>query len=95
MTNLFIAYDLMTPGKDYTAVHKAIKSLGNWQQLQFSLFYVHTHLSQQKASAIVWQSMDANDRLCVINAYGASIPNATPAVVNAIDGVWNGATKAA
>lgn len=89
MTNLFIAYDLMTPGKNYAAVHAAIKSIGTWQQLQFSLFYVHFGYTQEQASAIVWRAMGRNDRLTVINAYGASIPNATSAEVNAINQVWN------
>ena len=35
MTNLFIAYDLMSFGKNYEGVRDAIKSLGSWYQFQF------------------------------------------------------------
>jgi hypothetical protein len=95
MTNLFIAYDLMTPGKDYTAVHAAIKSLGIWKQLQFSLFYVHTNLTHEQAAAIVWRAIDSNDRLSVINAFGVTIADASQAEINAINQVWNAPAKAA
>lgn len=95
MTNLFISYDLMTPGKDYTAVQKAIKSLGPWEQLQYSLFYVHTAHTKEQAASIVWAAMDATDRLCVVDANGATVPNATPAQVAAINGLWNVPAKAA
>lgn len=89
MTNLFISYDLDKPGQNYAAVHKAIKSLGKWMHLQDSFFYVHTGHTQESAAAAVWAVMDRNDKLCVVRAYGASIPNATPEQINAINGVWN------
>jgi hypothetical protein len=95
MTNLFISYDLMTPGKDYSRVHNAIKSLGTWEQLQFSLFYVHSPHTKEQAAGIVWAVMDSNDRLCVVDANGASVPNATPAQISAIAGIWNTPAKAA
>ena len=76
--NLFIAYDLTSPGQNYDAVRDRIKELGLHWQVQYSLFYVHTSSSPQDAYAHVWSAMDSNDRLAVINAadwFGAMISN--------------------
>lgn len=95
MTNLFISYDLMTQGKDYTAVQKAIKSLGWWRHVQLSQFYVHTHLTEAQATAIVWAAMDSNDRLTVVTALSASMPHLLKADIDAINQTWNAPAKAA
>jgi len=95
MTNLFISYDLMAAGKDYTAVQKAIKSLGFWMQVQLSQFYVRTNLTEAQATAIVWAAMDSNDRLTVITAVSASLPHLSQADINTINQHWNAPAKAA
>lgn len=89
--NLFIAYDLMSPGQNYDAIRDAIKSLGAHHQFQFSLFYVHTHLTPHQAYDTVAAAMDANDRLVVINAahdLGAVFSNWDNPPVNAINTIW-------
>ena len=86
--NLFIAYDLMKPGQDYTSVHNKIKSLGRWYQPQFSLFYVNTNLTPQQAHAAVWSVMDATDRLAVIDARSGVLSPSIQADIDAINRVW-------
>jgi hypothetical protein len=89
--NLFIAYDLMSPGQNYDAVRAAIGSLGEHWQFQFSLFYVHTQYSPAEAFAIVAHVMDGNDRLAVINAgtfVGAIVTNWDHPPLDAINAIW-------
>lgn len=91
MPNLFIAYDLDQPGQNYDAVRDAIKSLGQWHQFQFSLFYVHTPLSAQEAYSRVVRVMDLNDRLAVINAaeyLGAVVSTWDRPPIEAINAIW-------
>lgn len=66
--NLFVSYDLHSPGQDYDKVADAIKSLGAWAKVQYSLWYVKSQLSASDASEKVWAVMDRNDSLIVIDA---------------------------
>lgn len=66
--NLFISYDLNSPGQDYDKVIEAIKSLGNWAKVQKSVWYVSTSYSAINARDFVWSKMDENDSLIVIDA---------------------------
>lgn len=86
--NLFIAYDLDAPGQNYDAVRDRIKSLGQWWQFQYSLFWVSTDLSPDAAYAHVAQAMDANDRLCVINALGAVVSTWDNPPLTAVNDIW-------
>ena len=90
-SNLFVAYDLMSPGQNYDAVRNAIRELGpNWQ-FQYSLFYVHTDYSPQQAYTHVLASMDRNDRLAVIvcsDVVGAIVTNWDHPPINAINSIW-------
>lgn len=86
--NFFIAYDLDQPGQNYEAVHDRIKSLGRWYHAQQSLFYVHTELSAAEAHRHVFQVMDSNDKLIVVDATGAWMYPAPPDHVDAINRVW-------
>jgi hypothetical protein len=90
--NLFIAYDLNSPGQNYDAVRDAIKSLGDYWQAQFSLFYVHTAHSPADAFAIITKAMDTNDRLAVINCahqIGAIVTNWDHPPLEAINEIWS------
>jgi hypothetical protein len=87
-TNLFIAYDLMSPGQNYDAVRDAIKSLGQWHQFQYSLFYVNTQLTPDDAYALVAAFIDKNDRLAVIEANSAVVTNWDRPPINEINAVW-------
>lgn len=66
--NLFISYDLHSPGQDYEKVADAIKGLGTWAKVQYSLWFVKSRLSASDAGKKVWSVMDSNDSLIVIDA---------------------------
>lgn len=66
--NLFISYDLYSPGQDYSKVIDAIKSLGSWAKVHKSLWYVNSNLNSMQAANHVWKIMDQNDSLIVIDA---------------------------
>lgn len=66
--NLFISYDLNSSGQDYSAVIEEIKNLGNWANLQKSLWYVSSSLTASQVADRLWARMDRNDSLIVINA---------------------------
>lgn len=91
-SNIFIAYDLMSPGQNYDAVRDAIRQLGpNWQ-FQYSLFYVHTDHTPEQAYAHVLRVMDTNDRLAVIvcaDAIGAIVTNWDHPPIDAINAIWS------
>lgn len=86
--NLFISYDLISPGQGYEKVIAAIKSLGSWAKVHYSLFYVSTEYSCQQAAEVVRKAMDANDKLIVIDAKEAYWYNLDPAVSTAIQNNW-------
>lgn len=88
MYNLFIAYDLMSPGQNYEAVRDAIKSLGQWHQFQLSLFYVHTQHSPSEAFSIVASAADRNDRIAVINAHSGVVSTWDKPPIDAINSIW-------
>jgi hypothetical protein len=88
VANLFIAYDLIPPGQHYDRVRDKIKSLGKWHQFQYSLFYVSTALNRSDAYAQVRSVMDANDKLAVVEALGATISNMDDALTNSIKAIW-------
>lgn len=87
--NLFIAYDLMSPGQNYEAVRDRIKALGTYWQFQFSLFYVHTSYSANDAYAFVHAVMDSNDRLAVIVADAGLVTNWDHPPIDAINAIWS------
>ncbi len=66
--NLFVSYDLHEPGKNYEAVIEAIKALGNWAKVHYSLWYVNSNLTAKQVAERVRATMDANDKLLVIDA---------------------------
>ncbi|WP_419810259.1 hypothetical protein [Bacterioplanoides sp.] len=66
--NLIISYDLNSPGQKYQAVADAIKSLGSWAKVQGSVWYVNSSYSASQAGDKVYEQMDHNDSLIVVNA---------------------------
>lgn len=87
--NLFIAYDLMSPGQNYDRVRDRIKELGVHWQFQFSLFYVHTDLTPDQAYAHILRALDGNDRLAVIIADGGIVTNWDHPPIDAINTIWH------
>jgi hypothetical protein len=86
--NLFIAYDLISIGQNYDAVRNAIKSLGQWHQFQYSLFYVSTKYSPSEAYNIVLAAMDSNDKLAVIDARGGIVTDWDRPPIAEINAIW-------
>ncbi len=68
MNNLFISYDLMSPGQQYDRVAEAIKGLGSWAKVHLSLWYVSSNYGAKAAADIVRKAMDANDKLIIVDA---------------------------
>ena len=68
MANLFISYDLNSPGQDYETIIKEIKSLGIWEKVQKSLWYVQSTLTVKQVSDRLTQYIDTNDSIIVIDA---------------------------
>lgn len=89
--NLFISYDLREPTKNYAAVSEAIKSLGNWAKPNLSYWFVDSRFGAAEAARIVWASMDANDKLLVVDAKtnSAAWYNLDPKVDAYIKSTWN------
>lgn len=61
-----ISYDLKTPGKDYSALYDAIKRLGAWWHYLDSTWIIQSRHQVADVSALIRQSIDANDRLIVV-----------------------------
>ena len=77
--NIFVSYDLMNPGQNYDSVIETIKKLGTWAKIHQSYWHVKTHCSAKEAAEIIWQTMDRNDKLFVVDtsnndAYWYNLP---------------------
>jgi hypothetical protein len=66
--NLHISYDLNNPGQNYEKVIERIKTLGNWAKIHKSYWYVKSNLNAEQAMNKVWEVMDANDTVYVVDA---------------------------
>lgn len=66
--NLHISYDLNNPGQNYDAVIEAIQGLGEWAKVHKSFWYVNSNYTAEAAAKIVWEKMDQNDMLYVVNS---------------------------
>lgn len=66
--NLFISYDLQSPGQDYARVIEAIKALGPWAKVLESVWYVNAAMTAESAAKHIFAHMDENDRLIVVDA---------------------------
>lgn len=88
--NLFISYDLNSPGQDYEEVISEIKTLGSWAKVQKSFWYVNSNLTAKEARARLLAKMDDNDSLIVIDSTNnsASWHNLSDAVGAHIRDKW-------
>ncbi len=89
--NLFISYDLYSPGQDYSSVIEEIKNLGSWAKIHKSYWYVNSRLTAEQAAKRVWAQMDSNDSLIIIDATGhdAYWYNISDKVSKHIQDQWN------
>jgi len=89
--NLHISYDLYEEGQNYAKVIEAIKSLGSWAKIHKSYWYVKSNHSAKQAAEIVWNAMDSNDTVYVVDATNnvASWHNLKDEVSDFIVSQWN------
>lgn len=88
--NLFISYDLRSPGQDYSRVADAIKALGPWAKVLESVWYVNAAITAEIAAKLVFAQMDENDQLIVVDASNkdAYWYNLTEAVAKHMQANW-------
>ncbi len=60
-----INYDLKQPGRDYSALHNAIKAFGTWCRPTDSFWIVQSASKAQQIRDTLWTHMDKNDALLV------------------------------
>lgn len=89
--NLHISYDLHQPDKNYAAVIAKIKTLGNWAKIHYSYWYVNSSHTAAEACNAVWQAMDSDDSLYVVDATNnsASWQNISAEASAFIQDKWN------
>jgi hypothetical protein len=68
--NLFVSYDLDSPGQNYQRMVDAIARLGTCARVNFSVWYVKSDLGSDAAVSHLRMVADANDRILVVNATG-------------------------
>ena len=61
-----INYDLKHPGRDYSGLHGAIKTCGDWWHYLGSTWLVDSSLDAAGISSRLMPYIDRNDRLLVI-----------------------------
>lgn len=67
--NLFISYDLSDPDKTFDKLAAEIQKLGEWAQVQPTLWYVKSQFSSEQAANLLWPSLNqSDDSLIVIDA---------------------------
>lgn len=70
-----ISYDIRTPGKDYTSLLNAISSLGTARRALRSCWLLESGLSAARIHTILFNCIDANDRLLVCRITELSAAN--------------------
>ena len=61
-----ISYDLNSPGKDYTGLHNAIKTVGAWWHHLDSTWLVDTMMPPADIYNILSPHIDRNDHLLIV-----------------------------
>lgn len=70
MASYFISYDLVNPGQNYPAVHKAIESMGTYNHVLKSAYLLKCNLSIVDVENNITMVLDRNDRLIVCRTTG-------------------------
>jgi hypothetical protein len=65
-----ITYDLVSPGRDYSKLHDAIKNLGSWWHCIESTWIVDTLASTSSIRDTLTAHIDGNDKLLVVQLQG-------------------------
>ena len=90
--NLFISYDLSDPDQNFDAVAETIQKLGDWGQINPTLWYVRSQHSAEEATKLVWAAMNPkDDSLAVIDASNnsANWQNIAPEMADFFEAKWN------
>ncbi|MDX7898431.1 CRISPR-associated protein Cas2 [Aeromonas media] len=89
--NIFISYDLNTPGQNYNNLIEQIKNLGNWAHVQHSLWHVKSNLNATQIRDALLRHIDKNDNLVVIDTSNNAISwsNVSTAVAQHLNSTWN------
>ncbi|MBD8013881.1 hypothetical protein [Planococcus wigleyi] len=72
-----ITYDLKSPGQDYSALHKAIKALGDYRHDLESIWFVDTHLHPEDIYYKIRPAMDNNDNVFITKVSSGYYGNAS------------------
>ncbi|GEN80219.1 hypothetical protein [Actinotalea fermentans] len=67
MAALLITYDLNKPGQNYDSLYEKIRELGTWWHYLDSTWIVVSSLSPSQAFDRLKPSMDASDRMLVLD----------------------------
>lgn len=67
MGAILITYDLKKPGQKYEQLHENIKALGTWWHYLDSTWIVVTSLTPSQVFDMLKPSVDADDRVLVVN----------------------------
>ena len=66
--NLFISYDLSDPDTNFEKVSAEIQKLGDWAQVQPTLWFVKSQFTSEQVASLLWPSLNqTNDSLVVID----------------------------
>ena len=90
--NLFISYDLSDPDKTFDKLAAEIQKLGDWAQVQPTLWYVKSQFTSEQVTSLLWTTMNASDdSLTVIDASNntANWQNVAQDVAEFFGSVWN------
>jgi hypothetical protein len=89
--NIFISYDLKSPGQDYSKIISEIKTMGSWAKVLESLWFVSTNLSTSDVVSKLKTKIDYNDSIIVIDAKNnnASWNNLNNETANFIKSKWS------
>lgn len=89
--NIFISYDLKTPGQNYNDLIEQIKRLGDWAHVQDSLWHVKSNLNTTQIRDVLLHHIDKNDNLLVIDASNNAVSwsNVSTAVAQHFNSTWN------
>jgi len=72
VTNVIVAYDLMSPGQDYRVVERAIGELGVAVKLLNTTWFIQTDKPIAQVRDHINQRLDFNDKLLVVQAQSAT-----------------------
>lgn len=70
MSTLLVGFDLDSPGQDYKGLTARLRALGIWWHHLDSTWLVRTDMTVVQLRDVLRQSMDANDKLLVIDVTG-------------------------